>query len=140
MKANWLIISIILILIIVVIWVIFTQIREYYLQDDPMLHELRHVLAPVHEGIKTIGLYRGKRSYTINKKKIFLCLKDENGNYYDKNMLIFVFLHEFSHTLNTESIGHTPEFNKIFQELLSRASKLGIYNPSIPIIQDYCTH
>ena len=55
------------------------------------------------------------------------------------NMLIFVTLHEIAHCLCDE-IGHTDRFNDIFNELLEKAIKMKIYNPSIPIIQDYCTY
>jgi hypothetical protein len=51
-----------------------------------------------------------------------------------------VTLHEISHFLNKEDIGHTPKFHSIFEDLIEKASELGIYNPSIPLIQGYCEH
>lgn len=128
------------ILIALLIWVIFHQIKEHHLQDDPMLHLLKEVLKPVHPIFNDLKLYRGDKSYTINKNKIFLCLYDENGEYYPINMLIYVLLHEVSHFLNTADVGHTPLFHAQFDELLDKATKLGIFNPSIPIIQNYCEH
>ncbi len=44
-----------------------------------------------------IKLQEGPKSFTINKKQIFLCIKDKksgDANYYDYNSLIFVTLHE----------------------------------------------
>jgi len=108
------------------------------MQDDPMLHLLKELLIPVHPIFKTMRLYRGDKSYTINKEKTFLCLYDKNGEYYPLNQLIYVLLHEISHSLNTKDIGHTENFNKVFDELLAKATNLGVYNPSIPIVQDYC--
>ena len=64
-----------------------------------------------------ISLSKGKKSYTINKEDIFLCLLDENGNYYHDNMLIYVLLHEISHSVCNE-IGHTEKFNKIFHAFI----------------------
>jgi hypothetical protein len=86
-----------------------------------------------------IKLHRGDKSYTINKEKIFLCLKDEKGEYYTDNMLLYVLIHELAHCVCKE-IGHTDTFNEIFQVLLDKASSLGIYNPNIPIVQDYCQY
>ena len=83
-------------------------------------------------------MYKGDKSYTINKEKTFLCLYDKNGDYYPVNQLVYVLLHEISHALNTKDVGHTDNFNKIFDELLDKATQQGVYNPSIPIIQDYC--
>ena len=39
------------------------------------------------------------------KQKVYLCLKDENNEYYNDNMLIYVALHELAHVLCDE-IGH----------------------------------
>jgi hypothetical protein len=126
------------ILIILLSWVIYKQVKEYHLQDDPMLHTLKEVLKPVHPIFNNLKLYKGDKSYTINKDKTFLCLYDENGDYYPINHLIYVLLHEVSHSINTKDVGHTPEFHRIFDELLDRANKIGVYNPSIPLVRNYC--
>ena len=127
-------------LIIALLWRITSQIKEHHLQDDPILYTLREILKPVHPMFSELKLYKGDKSYTINKDKIFLCLKDENGDYYPLNMLIYVLLHECAHYLNTVDVGHTDAFNKQFDTLLSRATKLGIFNPSIPVIKNYCEY
>ena len=137
---NYLIIiSISIIVFFLIIWLIFHQAREYYLQKDDMLHELKRIISPVHKKILDVKLYEGSKSYTINKEKIYLCLKDENGHYYNKNMLIYVTLHELAHVLN-DDIGHTDSFHEKFEELLDKATELGIYNPSIPVIDNYCMY
>lgn len=128
------------ILIVFLIWMITNQIKEHHLQDDPMLYTLKEVLKPVHPVISQLKLYKGDKSYTINKQKIFLCLQDNNGEYYPLNMLMYVLLHEIAHLLNDKDVGHTPAFHEKFDELLDRATELGIYNPSIPVIQNYCNH
>lgn len=155
MKSNSKMLSIVLgvILILLVTVLIYKQVHEHYMQDDPKLKELLDIVSPMfnqekywvgnlsilndRDVIDEITLYRGNKSYTINKEKVFLCLKDEKGQYYPLNTLIFVFLHELSHVL-CESIGHTEEFHQIFDQLLEEAMRLGIYNPSIPIIRNYC--
>ena len=64
-------------------------------------------------------------------------MKDENNNYYQENMLMYVVLHELAHVICDE-IGHTKKFERIFKELLNDAGELGIYNASIPPIPNYC--
>jgi len=134
---------------------IYRQIEEHYTQDDPVLNRLRETfreffdqeryweapLEMLNEGnpMDKIKLYRGEKSYTINKEKVYLCLKDENDEYYPENpVLLHVLAHEIGHVL-TRSIGHTPEFHEKFEALLLELSKAGIYDPSIPIPHDYCT-
>jgi hypothetical protein len=126
------------ILIGILIWIISNQIKEHHLQDDPMLYTLKEILKPVHPIMNKLKLYKGNKSYTINKEKVFLCLHDEKGEYYPLNMEVYVLLHEVAHVLNTKDVGHTEEFHRIFDDLLQRATQLGVYNPSIPIISDYC--
>jgi hypothetical protein len=118
--------------------IIFGQVKEHHLQDDQMIHTLRNVLKPVHPIVETLRFYKGDKSYTINKEKVFLCLKDENGEYYPLNMLVYVTLHEIAHVLNNEDVGHTENFHNQFDKLLDKAGALGIFNHSIPIIQNYC--
>lgn len=87
--------------------------------------------------MKDITIVPGDKSYTINKKKIYMCLKDANNEYYNLNMLTYVLLHEIAHTLSV-SVNHTEEFKQIFGELLYEAIQQGVYNPNIPIVMDYC--
>lgn len=121
-----------------IIWWVTYSIKEYHLQDDPMLYKLKHIMEPLHPEVKNLKLYKGNKSYTINKKKIYLCLRDKNGEYYPINMLLYVLIHEFAHYLNKDDIGHTEKFHKIFEQLLDKAYELGIYNPSIPPLDNYC--
>lgn len=135
--SNYVIWGLVAVLFILLVCIAVFQIQERYLANDPMLHELRKDLTPVHPAIKDLTLLRGDKSYTINKEKVYLCLKDKDGNYYSKNTLYYVFLHELAHVLNP-SIGHTEEFQKTFESLLDKAIQLGIFDPSIPIPTDYC--
>lgn len=138
MKKEKQYISIILgiIIIMIVSYYINKQVQEHLLQDDPMLNHLRIILIQVHPIVANLKLYKGDKSYTLNKEKVFLCLQNENGEYYSLNMLIYVGLHEIAHVLCT-SQGHTPEFYEIFDGLLKRASDLGVYNDNIPHIISY---
>ena len=142
-------------LIFIVVWVIYNQIHENYINDDPKLKYLRETLEDFFQSktnwkeplkilnekniMKNIKLYRGEKSYTINKEKLYICLKDENGYYYDDNTLIYVIAHELSHAICDE-IGHTEKFHRIFEALLLNMEEQGIYNSKIPIKQDYCSN
>jgi hypothetical protein len=123
----------------IIYWVYYTT-KENKLQEDPMLWKLKDMLLPLHPEVKNLKLYKGDKSYTINKEKIYICLKDEHDQYYPTNMLIYVTLHELAHLINKDDVGHTEKFHKIFDKLLDEAYNRGIYNPSIPPIENYCMY
>ena len=124
--------------------------------DDPKLLELHDKLKPmfaddiIYDGVLTninkkeilydLSLCKGEKSYTINKEDIYICLLDENGKYYNDNMLIYVLLHELSHYSCKSEIGHTPLFHQIFQAYLKKATEMKIYDPNIPLIKNYCLY
>lgn len=112
------------------------------LPTDPILIQIERDLIKVHPELARFE-YRinPTESYTENKQVIFMCLKDENQEYYDYNFLIYVALHEASHALSkTVDTNHEgEEFNSRFQDLLLRAEILGIYDPSKkPTMDMYC--
>lgn len=114
-----------------------TYYTEKYQQRDPILYEIRENLTKLSPKAKYLKFYQDNKSYTINKHRVYLCLRDDNQEYYPMNMLMYVAIHELAHVLCDE-IGHTPKFHSIFNELLLRATEIGIYDPDIPIIQNYC--
>jgi len=140
LRWTLLIATCVLLFVSLVLYFICFQISEYYSQLDPVLMTIKNTIQPLNPHIvDNLQFFEGDKSYTINKKKIYLCLKDEHGDYYDLNMLVYVAIHELSHVLCDE-IGHTPKFHRIFQENLEYASKLGLYDPSKPIVDNYCGH
>lgn len=89
--------------------------------------------------LNEISLFKGNKSYTINKEQIYMCLKDEKNNYYDDNMLIYVLIHEIAHSICDE-IGHTNKFHRIFDALLAKAEEMNIYDSTQPLIRNYCNY
>lgn len=131
-------------LVIYLLAMLFIKVKENLLPYDPKVDVLKKKLALVHKKATKITFYTDKKSYTINKKKMHLCVKDENNKYYDDNMLIYVALHELAHVLCDE-IGHTPKFWSMFDELLDIASKTidpetnkPVYDPDGVINKNYC--
>ena len=137
----------------VIAYSVYSQIEDYNLSSDPILLELKQIFTKFFKDkkqwngklkklnnkdiMKDISLYRGDKSYTLNKERVYLCLKDENNHYYPIGMLKYVLAHELAHVL-CDSVGHTPEFNAIFEELLVELTDCGIHDPSTPLIDDYC--
>ena len=137
-------------------YILYDQLNEHFNDRDPKLIELKKKLEILINQpnkkwtghleslnnryiLNEIKLYVGSKSYTINKTRIYMCIRDSNNHYYDDNSLMFVLLHEISHVI-CKSIGHTEEFHKIFEDLLVEAEKVGIYNSKIPMIKNYCGH
>ncbi len=75
-------------------------------------------------------------SYTVDKEKVFMCLRQRNTKeeLVEDNVLVFVALHEMSH-VGTASIGHTPEFWNNFAWLLKQAEEINVYK-----YKDFAAH
>lgn len=116
---------------------IMTYICDEFDASDPKLAEIRLKLEKLSPVVKKLKFFRANKSFTINKKRIHLCLKDENGQYYPDNMLMYVAIHELAHVL-CKDIGHTQSFYDVFEKLIAQADELKIYDKSIPILKDYC--
>jgi hypothetical protein len=124
--------------IFVICMTLFTNRVETY--QDNKIDSIRAKLIQIDPRAKELVFQASHESFTENKKYVYLCLKDKDGNYYDDNMLMYVSLHELAHAFS-ESVDthHTgDEFKNNFKELLRKAEQLGYYNPSTPLNYDYC--
>lgn len=128
-----------IVLFVLTMILISVQVKENIDETNPRIIEIKKLISPVNPEISKMNFRKGSKSYTINKEIIYLCIYDENGNYYDNNMMIYVALHEVAHVL-CKSIGHTDEFRSIFENLLNIAEKKGIYDPKSPLVNDYCNY
>lgn len=81
----------------------------------------------------------GFTSFTVNKVKLVLCIRQKDNSFVDKNTIMYVAIHELAHMATPEQ-GHTENFWKNFRWLLDEAMKLGLYTKvdfdKKP--QDYC--
>jgi hypothetical protein len=137
-KSN--IIYIVIILIILLSSIRYFKRQERFHNEEPIIARIKFDCSKLDDIIKNIDFYPADESYTEDKKRIYLCLRDENDNYYDYNMLMYVAIHECAHAL-TDVIDpehKTIEFKTTFQNLLQKAEKLGLYDPSKEIIENYC--
>jgi hypothetical protein len=66
-------------------------------------------------------------SYSVNKSAMVICIRQTDHSFVDKNILMYVVLHETAHMAN-ETVGHPPEFWKIFKEILDEAINIRIYS------------
>jgi len=115
---------------------------ENQMEDDDVLalvEQVRNVDPSVNKIVDRLKFFEGRKSYTINKTYVHICKKDKNGKLYARNQLVLVLLHEIAHALCDE-VGHTDKFNRILDDLLEKAAKKGVYDPSIPNIPDYCEY
>ena len=113
--------------------------RTYFSSKHPLLDKIRSNFTKIDPAYAKIPLRVGDSAYTENKEVITLCLRDDKGDYYDLNTLMYVSLHELAHIVTPEGKEeHGSEFKKNFSELLARAAMLGVYNPKKPIPATYC--
>ena len=134
----WILCIIFLALLITIIVLLSIRISENYSNMDPVIAKLYSNLAKIdNKAARKITIKKAGKSYTVNKKNVHLCVKDEEtGEYFNNNMLMYVLLHEIAHVLS-KSVGHTKEFHRKFEELLKKAENLGYYDPKIPPVESY---
>ena len=130
--------------ILYVFYRILIEIRDNYenQREDEyvrlLVERIRTIDPRVNVVVDQLRFFEGDKSYTIDKKYVFLCKRDKKtGEQYHNNQLVLVLIHEISHALCDE-VGHTPKFEAIFEDLLEKASRAGVYDDSIPHVEGYC--
>lgn len=95
---------------------------------DKLYYEVLPILQP--ENISESTPTEKYTSYTINKTKLYFCLRQKDGTdkFVDYNIVMFVALHELTHMMNDE---YDPDHENGFWEdmsyLLQKAIDNGIY-------------
>jgi len=126
----------VLIISLFALWYIWKNRQDYYMEMDPVVVRLKTKLLPTFPQLALVKMIKSDASYTIDKRKIYLCT-EYNGTLYDDNMLTYVILHELAHVLTPE-IGHGAEFMKTFSRLLTVAKTNGLWDENKPRIENYC--
>lgn len=104
------------------------HLREKYPKDDRYIRiEQRFDPSAVSEG----SAHSGYTSFTIDKHKVVLCLRQEDDSFAPPNVVMYVALHELAH-MGTKEIGHPPAYWSLFSDILRESVKLGVYRK-----QDY---
>lgn len=110
---------------------------------NPTLDKLRLELAKVEPKSANLQYFPARESYTEDKEKIFLCMKDpKTGKEYDFNTLMLVLLHEIAHAFSPviDKEHKTPEFNNLHNYYRKKASDMGIVDLSREVDSSYCKH
>ena len=126
--------------IFLIVYCVFRILKTYKRGHDPLIERIKFDLIQIHPKAKYINYFACDSSYTEDKKDMCLCLKDDKGVYYPYNMLMYVSIHELAHAISKSvDESHTgKEFLTNFDELLDKATKLGLYNPNEPLVYNYC--
>lgn len=145
---NYKVLILILVLIILILVLcnkyfktIVNELFEPNVYIDEIKNNVKKAFPHLSEYIDNTNIEPGKKSYTLNKKTIRICTKDENGEYYDRDILTHVLIHELAHVLCDEH-GHTKKWAEIDRYLQNLAKEKNIiskdFNPyDYP---DYCNH
>jgi len=137
-----------LLFLLVLVFLVYLMVTVHLKQtikiyDDPMLSKIYNDLKKIYPEIDTkgISLYGANNTLTENKKRIFICLKKKNGEYYDYNTLLYISIHELAHVINDEydtHESHGEKFNKLNVELLDKAHDMGLIDKNAEIKYDMC--
>ena len=115
-------------------------LNKIYSYHDPLIDRIKDDLLKVDPRVEELSFHASNESFTEDKRFVYLCLKDKDGKYYDYNMIMYVSLHELAHafsdSVDTDHSG--KEFKDNFRNLLNKAQTLGLYDPKIPLVYDYC--
>jgi predicted metal-dependent hydrolase len=103
---------------------------------------VRHMVAKHGQNAEVLQLYKnynpdavsegsiesGYTSYSVNKgEKLILCIRQKDKSFVEKNVVMYVAIHELSHIM-TKEIGHTDTFWANFKFLLEEAIDIGLYS------------
>ena len=116
------------------------KFKSCHIRDEKLL-EIIQKLKKIHPKASVMNFcIDDKETYTEDKLKTYMCLKNKKGEYYPDNMLMYVAIHELAHAISNQvDTEHTTEeFHSNFKYLLKKAESLGLYDSSIPPIEEYC--
>lgn len=130
-------------LFFLLIFLIYKIISNVKYKVPHIIVYLKQKLAVIDPRILTFDIRENSsESYTIDKNTMYICTKDpRTGEYYSDNTLVYVIIHEWAHVLDQN---HDPDhngdsFRNTFNNLLTKAKTLGLYDDRIPLPKTYCS-
>jgi hypothetical protein len=119
------------------VWYYMRRVETF---EDPICSVIHRNLIKVDPRAQKLSIKGSNQSFTEDKLRVYLCLYDENGQYYDINMLMYVALHELAHAISyqVDPAHKTDEFKNNFKMLLDKAASIGVYDKSKPLNYSYC--
>lgn len=135
--------DIIIVSIIILLLIIYTYIKlkPTYCEIDPVLEKLRLDLIKVEPRVINLNFFSHDESFTEDKQRVFICLKDPITNeYYDNNTILSVGLHEIAHAFSSviDKEHVTPEFNNLHNHYRQKAAELKLFDPEFQVSPTYC--
>ena len=108
---------------------------------DPKIYEIKNVLMEIDPDVASkLNIQASNQSFTEDKRDMYLCLRDEKGQYYPDNMLHYVAIHELAHAKSKEVDTHHTgqEFKNNFDKYLEIAKNKGLFDPKKGLVENYC--
>lgn len=79
------------------------------------------------EAVSEGSIESGYTSYSVNKgEKLILCIRQKDKSFVDRNVIMYVAIHELAHIM-TKEVGHTTMFWDNFKFLLKESISIGVY-------------
>lgn len=133
-------IAIFVVLVLIISYTMYISRLPGVCEFDAILNRLISDAIKIEPRSETLEFFPSDESYTEDKRRVFLCLKDGSGKYYNYNHLIQVLIHELAHAF-TEVIDKehkTPEFNNKHNEYRQKAAELNLVNLDDRVPHSYC--
>ena len=110
-------------------------------EEDVYVHRLTNLCDRViDDEVKNVPVKPYNASFTEDKKKIFVCVKNKKGKFFSENDMMYVMLHEYAHaTTKDKENPHGPKWKANFQRYLKIAEEMGLYNPAEKLSAEYMT-
>jgi len=138
MKSIYVLCTIITLFIIIIAICIIK--RKTYI-PSPVIQRLKYKLSLIDPYFSTFDIREGSSSFTQNKSTIYICIEDpKTKQIYDDNVLMYVCLHECAHMLThyDKYDEHHKTFKMVMNDLLKKATILGLYDPRYSVPPTYC--
>jgi len=135
----WQSIYVVIVVSAIMVAVIFLPYERLDL-DGYYLDRLKRDINKIEPGIiDSIKLEIGNVSQTVNKRRVTVCIRN-NDRYHPYETMLYVALHEIAHCMSTSwSVGtHNQEFQTNFADLLRKAKKVGYDLEKTIVPSDYC--